>query len=99
MRELKMNDDILDSQRDLRRIHLFVHVPLWIAGLCMIAVFIGHKSFGLPDFGITIWHLITLWVVHVSLLWIATSFAGKRMDNRIRAMRYAASTGDDIRES
>ena len=93
-----MNDYSGETDRDFRRINLFVHAPLRIAGLCMIAVFIGHKSFGLPDFGITIWHLITLVVVHVFLLWAATRFVGKRIDNRIREMGRVPVTDDKITE-
>lgn len=68
-------------------------------GYLAIALLIGHRSFTLPDFGITPWHIFTLAILGACAIWVDMLVTGRRANNRIhRGLRANGFTEDQIIE-
>ena len=85
--------------KDIQWVDRLVSTPLnWICFL-MVAAFIGHRSFGSPDFGITLWHLFVLAFGGAFALWIGTTVVAVRAEKRMVAeMQQDGFTEEEIAE-
>ena len=94
-----MNEDAERFENDLRWCRDVIHTPMNLMLYVSVFLYIGQRSIGFPDFGISIWHVALVWAVTVSLLWATTFIVGKRLNKRIeRAMHNAGYTIADIEE-
>ena len=86
-----MNDA---NQRYKRLSELFERDMFWLKelvsnnvlriGYIAMIAFVGHKSLGWPDFGITQYHLLGIAVGGALLTGLGTFWVGRRSDARVR---------------
>jgi hypothetical protein len=92
-----MNDAVEKAEQELGWVKTLVSDKVTLVGYGALALFVGHRSFGLPDFGIAAWHLFAIGVVGAILIGIATFVVGRRADGRmIRGLQDNGFTDDEI---
>ena len=94
-----MNDTNEATERDMFWLNALISNNVSIAGWIALIAFIGHKSFGWIDFGITPSVLFAIGFGGAGLIWIGTVIVGRRADKRIHAgMQEFGLTDDEIEE-
>ena len=94
-----MNDANEAVERDMFWLKALITDNLSIAGWIALTAFIGHKSFGWVDFGITPSVLFAIGFGGAGLIWIGTVVVGRRADKRIHnGLRECGFTDDEIEE-
>ena len=94
-----MNDAYEATERDMFWLSALITDNVIIVGWIAVIAFIGHKSFGWADFGITPSVLFAIAIGGAGVTWIGTVLVGRRADKRIHAgMQECGFTDDEIEE-
>ena len=94
-----MNDANEASERDMFWLKALIADNVVFAGWIAVIAYVGHKSFGWSDFGITPSVLFAIAIGGAGLIWIGTVLVGRRVDKRIYAgLQECGFTDDAIEE-
>ena len=92
-----MNSSIEAPERDLHWVTSLVSKNITRLGFLGVILFIGHRSFGLPDYGITPWVLFMFGIAGALAIWITLIVEGWRVDSLLnRGLRTNGFSEDEI---
>ena len=90
-----MNSNIESPEKDLFWVTSLVSSTTTRLGYLGVALFIGHRSFGFPDYGITPWGLFMFAIAGALAIWITLIVEGWRVDSRLNLGMRATGFPDD----
>ena len=90
-----MNNSIESPERDLHWVTSLVSNTITRLGFLGVILFIGNRSFGLPDYGITPWGLFMFGIAGALTIWITMMFEGWRVDRQLNRGLSANGFSDD----
>ena len=78
-----MNSSIESPEKDFYWVTSLVGKTVTRLGYLGAALFIGHRSFGLPDYGITLWGLFMFGIAGALAIWLTLIVEGWRVNRRL----------------
>jgi hypothetical protein len=89
-----MNEQPEATERNLLLFSTWASKIVKLSVFLAMVLFVGHRSFGLPDFGVNVWHLAAIGFGGPVVIWLALRFDNKRIDNAIRGLRPVEIRGE-----
>ena len=90
-----MNSSIESPESDLYWVTSLVSNTITRLGFLGVILFIGNRSFGFPDYGITPWGLFMFGIAGALTIWITMMFEGWRVDRQLNRGLSANGFSDD----
>ena len=90
-----MNSSIKSPERDLHWVTSLVSNTVTRLGFLGVVLFIGHRSFGLPDYGITPWGLFMFGIAGALTIWTTMIVEGWCVDSLLNRGLSANGFSDD----
>ena len=92
-----MEDDNKSYERDTFWLKHLITDNVSMIGFLALLLFIGHKSLGWPDLGITPLHLFLIGISGALTIWLGVTIVSVRLRNRtLRGFRDCGFTDDEI---